>query len=152
MPDWKQHVRENLRLKSVRPERENEIVDDLAQQLEDAYRDAIASGLPEERAALVARRHIADWDTLAQDLQNSRRLSSTGLQKLEDTIGDAAASGSRLANLFGGLAQDLLFAFRMMRKSPGFPGGPGLTLGLGNGANPPNFKLINGILLEALPG
>ena len=38
MPDWKQYVRERLRLPLLTPEREAEIIEDLAQQLDDASR------------------------------------------------------------------------------------------------------------------
>ena len=38
--DWLAFVREHLRLSEIRPEREAEIAEDLARQLDDAYRDA----------------------------------------------------------------------------------------------------------------
>jgi hypothetical protein len=40
MPDWAQYVRQNLRLSHLRPEREAEIVEDLAAQLDEAYAEA----------------------------------------------------------------------------------------------------------------
>ena len=48
MPDWSKLVRERLPALHVRPERENEIVAELALQLEQAYADAIAGGAGEE--------------------------------------------------------------------------------------------------------
>jgi putative ABC transport system permease protein len=63
MPNWNQIVREHLALLRLPPEREIEIVEELALHLEAAYEDALAAGLPAAEAEARALRSY-DWRML----------------------------------------------------------------------------------------
>ena len=61
MRDWRAFVRAHLSLADLTPEREARIVREIAAQLEDFYRDAVARGATDADADAHARAQIADW-------------------------------------------------------------------------------------------
>ena len=73
VPDWSAYVRENLQLRGFRPERETEIVEEIAQQLDEAYQEALRAGVSEQEARAAAEEHVADWAVLRQQLASSQR-------------------------------------------------------------------------------
>ena len=77
MPDWRRLVRDRLPALHVRPERESEIVAELALQLEQAYTDAVAGGAGEEEALRRALGQLGDWDKLGRGIDVSERRSGS---------------------------------------------------------------------------
>ncbi len=150
MPDWKRGVRENLDLCGLEPVRQSEIVEDLAQQLDDAYQDGLARGMSDDQAAAFAWSQCPDWPGLSRELRQSRRGAVGAMGRLEGKACDAEAGGSRWA-AWAAVAQELLFAVRMMRKAPAFTAAAVLTLALGIGANSTIFSVMSATFLKPLP-
>jgi hypothetical protein len=70
--------------------------------------------------------------------------------RLEGRACDAEAGGSRWS-AWPVVAQELLFAVRMMRKAPAFTAAAVLTLALGIGANSTIFSVMSATFLTPLP-
>jgi hypothetical protein len=54
MPDWKPHIRSRLASLRLSPSREDEIVEELSQHLEDRWRELVASGTSKDEATKLA--------------------------------------------------------------------------------------------------
>src|SRR5262245_34404101 len=64
--DWKQYVRERVRPLAVPPAREEEILEELADLLEDAYEDRRAAGASHDEAFASAAAQLPEGEALAR--------------------------------------------------------------------------------------
>ena len=73
MRNWEEYVRERLALPELAPAREDRIVRELAEQLEEFYRDALVGGMDAVEADACACRQFSDWNKLVSDLRDAGR-------------------------------------------------------------------------------
>ena len=78
MPDWVRYVRERLPISDFKTDRARDTVEELASQLEEVYRTALAQGSTEDEAVAETRDHITNWDKLADDISRAAPSARVG--------------------------------------------------------------------------
>ncbi|HWE00172.1 MAG TPA: ABC transporter permease [Bryobacteraceae bacterium] len=150
MPDWNQIVRERISSLGLAPTVEADLVDELAQHLEDRYRELCAAG--EDPGADPGADNDAAFRAVLAELDDMAALRAAPrvyprMPKHEPSPPAAAMRGNFAAETW----RDLKYAGRAMRKSPLFVLFVVATLGLGIGANTTVFTAVNTMLLNPLP-
>ncbi|MFZ0594542.1 MAG: ABC transporter permease [Bryobacteraceae bacterium] len=142
MPDWKTIVRDRLAHLRLKGTEEIGLVDELAQHLEDTYRELRSGGASEEEAHRKAESGLDDLYPLAAGMGRSERMP-----KHEAVPAGAMPAGNFIEDTW----RDLRYTARTMGKNPLFVLFVVLTLALGIGANTTVFTVINTLLLNPLP-
>ena len=150
MPDWTGYVRQRLELTDLSPERRVEIEEELAHQLEDVYRGALAEGRTEAEALALCDEHVPDWDLF------SRRVAAEDTARALDPLTrwqqrhEDAWDGRGKAWLTG-VRRDVVYSIRSVLKRPLFATVAVLTIALAIAATTSIFSVVNGVLLTDLP-
>src|SRR5215813_5109539 len=114
MPNWKQIVRGHLAVLRLPPEREIEIVEELALHLEAAYEDALADGLLESEAEARA---VWGYDWRLMECELSRAEQPPAVRALQPSMELIERKGGMRMESF---IQDLRYGARMLLKSKMF--------------------------------
>ena len=128
MRDWRQYVRSKLPALNLRPEREIEIMEELADQLEAAYQEAIGQGRSEAEALRIADQYLP------------------AAKELRDSTG-----APERAPWWSGLTADGRFGLRLLSRQPVFSITVVLTLAVGLGACVAIYSLLEAVVLRSLP-
>jgi len=138
MRDFKAFVRGEVARLGLPPQREQKIVDEWADQLEEIYLGLRADGLSDHEAWRELQRQVPDWHALSAELLDAEPV----ILRLAPPAEGHVASG---------LARDLRDGVRQFVTAPGFCATIVLTLGVCLGANAAVFTVVHAVLLRPLP-
>ena len=111
MRDPREEIRRRLEPLHLTPTREAEIDEELAQHVDDRYRELRAAGMSEDDATAGALNEIADDESLRREVARLERPAPVALPPI---------GAERRGSWLSALSQDVQHAVRRLRRAPAF--------------------------------
>ena len=143
MPDWRHEIRARLQSLRLQPEREAEIVEEVAQHLDDRFRELCAMGRTDTDAATEAWHELESSEVLSREVARAERPAPRALPPP-----GADSNGNVLSAFLG----DVRLAFRTLRKNPSFSIPVLLAMALAIGPTTAIISVSNWLAWRPLPG
>lgn len=149
---WRRIVRSQLPPLGLPADREADIVEEIAQQLEQTYDAAREQGRDHDEALGEAMAVVKSWPRLAQEIERAERSSAAraAARIAAPVLHEPTASG-RIGTLIREAWQDAGHGLRVFGRHRGFACTAIVTLALAIGANTAIFSLVHTVLLKPLP-
>jgi len=142
MADWRAIVRARLTDLRLNPSAESELIEGLAQHLDDLHRDLQSGGASDEDAYTETLSELDDICALRTGIDRNQLMGKHEAVP----VGDATSR-----TLVDDLRRDLHYAGRTLRSNPLFVLVVIVTLGLGIGANTTVFTVVKTLILSPMP-
>jgi predicted permease len=133
VPDWKPEILRRLAPLKLAPMREAEIAEEVAQHLEDRYRELLSMGQTDDSACRTVLDELEGEDFLERGLRPVER----------ESYREPPVPGKRSPNVVENIFRDFHYALRALGKSPGFTMVAVVTLALGIGVNSAVFSIFD---------
>lgn len=151
MPDWRTYVRERLPRLACGAEREAEIVDEIAQQLQDIHESARRAGASAAEADARVAAEIRDWPALARDLVRAEQPVLAAPRTVAMRHIEPHVAGWRIGPWLLEAWRDARRSIRALAAQPLFTVATLLTFALSIGATTVMVSLVHSVLLSPLP-
>lgn len=138
MPEWKPEIRRRLARLQLAPTRENAIIEELAQDLDDGYAELLASGASETEAYQQTLTELDGSELLMRELRRGEQEPIT----LET---------NRRSNLMADLGRYLRYSVRTLARDKGFTTVTVLSLAFGLALAATTLAVVNAYLIRAMP-
>src|SRR5688572_30165007 len=144
MPDpagWREQIRPHLTSLRLDAAREQEIVEEISQHLDERYEELLHTGTSPERARQMALEELLEADVFIAAMRGLRQAQAPQRRPT------GVAGASFLVDAW----QDVRHSWRALTKARVFAAAAVLTLALGIGGTITMFSVVHGVLLKPLP-